>query len=159
MCRRPLLSQGFTLIEVLVVLVIIGIAIGGASAGLDVLHRRDADLAVGRLRHVLEAAARQAQVRGHPVAFDLVADGYRFSTPDAGGIWNPWELPPRFVARILPDTLRWGGLRIGGRMADRIVFGNRSPEFELILQTPSGNIVLSGRATGQVVETRNAGAS
>ena len=60
---RPRLA-GFTLIEVMVVLVIMGVVATGISVGLDSLRGRDVDQALRRLRLVLEASADRALVRG-----------------------------------------------------------------------------------------------
>ena len=56
-------SAGFTLIEVMVVLVIMGVMATGISLGIDSLRGRDADQALKRLRLVLEASADRASVR------------------------------------------------------------------------------------------------
>lgn len=74
--RRP--QSGFTLIELLVVLVLIGILAGvvtvagtpGARGGL--MH--DAD----RLAQLLSLARDESQIRGAPIRFEPLEEGYRF---------------------------------------------------------------------------------
>lgn len=154
MASRSQSSGGFTLIEVLVVLIIIGVVASGTSIGLDALRARDTDLAVDRLRHVLEAAAEHAQIRGRPIALDRLPDGYRFSMLDADGSWIALDEAPTFTERRFPDALNWQALQIEGRPVDRLVFGSLAPQFELTLATPDGRVVLSGRETGEVAEAR-----
>ncbi len=146
-------SRGFTLIEVLVVLTILGVVISGVSVSLETLRGRDTGLAVERLRWVLEATAERARIRGQSIAFETLPDGYRFSMRDTDGRWIALEEAPLFVERVLPDDLRWAALRVNEQSARYIVFGTRSPRFELELLTPDGSVLLRGRGTGEV-ETR-----
>lgn len=144
---------GFTLIEVLVVLIVVGIAVSGASLGLDALRARDTTLAAERLRFVLEATAERAQIRGQPHALELLSDGYRFSALDVDGRWAVLDEPPVFAEKLLPQGMHWE-LRIDGRRADRIVFGHRTPRFEIRLTTPDALFALTGSETGAVVVRR-----
>lgn len=148
--RRLAAIGGFTLIEVLVVLSIVGLVIAGVSWSLEALRHRDEDLALERLRHVLEATAERAQIRGQPIALELLPDGYRFSVLDTDGRWIAWEAPPVFAERRLPESFRWGPLQAGPSVERRIVFGSRAPRFELTVHTPKGLMQYSGRSTGAV---------
>ena len=150
--------QGFTLIEVLVVLVILGVAISGVSIGLDALRGRDDELALERLRWVLEATAERGRTRGQPIAFELLPDGYRFSLQEADGRWVAFESAPVFVERVFPASLAWAGLRVEGQRSERIVFGNRAPRFELQVNSPGGTTHLQGRPSG-VVDSHRRGVS
>ena len=148
--RRPA-PHGFTLVELLVVMIVIGVAVSGVSLGLDALRGRDAALATERLRWVLEAAAERAQVRGRPIAMEFLSDGYRFSILGADGRWAAFDEPPVFAEKLLPPQVSWE-LRIDGRPADRLVFGTRAPRFELVVRTPDGRVALSGYETGAVAQ-------
>ncbi len=146
-------STGFTLIEVMVVLVIMGIMATGLSVGLDSLRGRDADQALKRLRLVLEATADRAIVRGRPIALELLSDGYRFSALDPDDNWRPLNDPPVFTEKALPAGLAWGGLRLEGggeSSATRLQFGSQAPEYELRVTTPGGEARLTGKANGEV---------
>lgn len=156
---HPALHQrGFTLVEVLVVLLIVGIMSGGVSMALDTARRNDADDAIERLRRTLEASAERAAIQGRPIAIDFLTDGYRFSALDANGRWRPFEHPPIHVGRTLPSTLRIEGVRLttGQGTASprplqrRLILAARSPRYELILNGPRGRIVLTGDPTGRV---------
>jgi prepilin-type N-terminal cleavage/methylation domain-containing protein len=112
-------NAGFTLIEIMVVLVIMGVMATGISIGLDSLRGRDADQALKRLRLVLEATADRAIVRGRPIAIEFLPDGYRFSALDPDDNWRPLNDPPVFTERTLPGGLSWAGLRLDGQQALR----------------------------------------
>ena len=143
-------ERGFTLVEVLVVLAITGIALGGVTLAIDAARRADPQLAVERLRHALEAGATRAGVRGRALAVDFVADGYRFSELDADGRWRALDEPPLYVSRELPDGLRWGRLATSDGDVRRLVFGRRTPPFELVVLEATRRHVLSGDRNGRV---------
>jgi general secretion pathway protein H len=139
---------GFTLIEVLVVLTIVGLVLSGVSWSVEALRHRDGDLA---------ATAERAQIRGQPIAIELLPDGYRFSVLDPDGRWIAWEAPPVFAERRLPESFRWGTLSGGSGVERRIIFGIRAPRFELTVHTPKGTLRYTGRSTGAVLlEAHNA---
>jgi general secretion pathway protein H len=145
---------GFTLIEVMVVLVIMGLVATGITVGLDSLRGRDAEQALKRLRLVLEASADRASVRGRPIAVEFLPDGYRFSALDPDDNWRPLIDPPVFAERTLPAGLAWAGLRLDGQgeaTSPRLQFGSQAPEYELRVATPVGEARLTGRASGEVI--------
>lgn len=78
---------GFTLLELLVVLVIMGIMLGAVSLNaVQTTHQRlqtDAQ----RLSLLLQMAREEAIVRNRPTAFEVVQDGYRFLVLNE----NKWE--------------------------------------------------------------------
>ena len=153
--RRGLRGHtGFTLIEVMVVLVIMGVMATGISLGLDSLRGRDADQALRRLRLVLEATADRAAVRGRPIVVEFMPDGYRFSALDPDDNWRPLNDPPVFTEKTLPGGLYWSGLRIDGQpetATPRLQFGTQAPEYELRVATPGGEARLIGKANGDVI--------
>ena len=147
---------GFTLIEVMVVLVVLSVI--ASMLTLSVSARHTADDEVERLRLVLEAVAEQAQIRGTPLAVELLPQGYRCSAFDLRGNWTPIRNEALFAQRDLSEELRWQALTIDGRASPlTLVFGSEMPVFDLEIATPSGNLHLLSRPTGSV--QRRAGVS
>ncbi len=143
-------TGGFTLIEVLVVIAIIGLVASGLSLSLDALRARDTHRELERLRLVLEATAERARVHGQAIAFELLPDGYRFSRIDTDGRWLPLEEKPIFVSRELPDDMRWGSVQNDLGDDQRLVFSQRAPRFVLGLHLGTQRAQLRGTATGAV---------
>lgn len=153
--RRPATaSRGFTLIEVMVVLVIVGIVAAGVTLSLGSMQGRDAGLALERFRRVLEATAERAMTRGQPQAIELLADGYRFWAQGDDGNWHVLADPPVFVERTLPPDMAWGSLSRGGQasvgVGQRLAFGTRTPEYELLIRTAQGTARFVGLLSGEV---------
>ncbi len=152
MLTAPARYRGFTLIELMVVMLIVGIAMGMISLGLDVLRSRDDQLALERLHMVLEACAERANLRGQPVELELLEDGYRFAEYDVDDKWHALESPPLFIEKRLPTGYRWAGLRQDRPTPpNRLQFGAMPPNFELALKTPQGIVLYRGRETGRVI--------
>jgi general secretion pathway protein H len=146
-------ATGFTLIEVMVVLAIVGTLAGVLGLGLGALSGRDAERAVARLRLVLEASVERAEVRGQPTAFERLADGYRFSAQTTDGRWQPLEEPPMFTETRLPAELRWGAASFAGRALAReaaLTFGPTPAAFTLELGGDGAAWRLAGFASGEV---------
>ncbi|RKP45500.1 GspH/FimT family pseudopilin [Trinickia fusca] len=81
-------AHGFTLIEMLVVLVIAGILVSLASISLTRNPRTDLNEQAQRLALLFESASDEAQVRARPIAWEPVAGGYRFDMRTEDG-WRP----------------------------------------------------------------------
>lgn len=153
--HHPSHHRGFTLIEVMVVLLIMSVAAAAVSLGLGSLHGRDEARALERLRRVLEATAERAMVRGEPLAIEFLADGYRFWAKGEDGNWRSLIDPPVFTERVLPEGAVWGNLARNGQAAasgvgQRLAFGVRAPEYELQVGTPQGTARYTGLLSGEV---------
>ncbi|MGB9094261.1 MAG: GspH/FimT family pseudopilin [Gallionella sp.] len=70
--------QGFTLLELLVVMVIVGITLGAVSFNAMPSERQVLQNDAQRIALLLQSARDEAIVRDRPIAFEADPDGYRF---------------------------------------------------------------------------------
>ncbi|MEK8090184.1 type II secretion system minor pseudopilin GspH [Thermithiobacillus plumbiphilus] len=76
-------QRGFTLIEILVVLVLIGITLGLVGINLMPDQRRELGEEAQRLALLIEQAQEEAVLSGNTLGFELSANGYRFVRENA----------------------------------------------------------------------------
>lgn len=79
-------APGFTLLELMVVLVIIGICTAGIGLGLGSLldPQRQLRQDARQLAQRLQAAREEARIDGRPIRWQADAQGYRFSRREQG---------------------------------------------------------------------------
>lgn len=83
-------ERGMTLIEMLIVLVIIGIAAGGVALGIGSATRAPSvETEARRLALRLQAAADDAMIGDRIIAFTVEKDGYGFAAVDRDGSMAP----------------------------------------------------------------------
>lgn len=123
-------QHGFTLIEILVVLVIIGIMVGLVGVRLmpddDRLVRTEAE----RLALLLEQTRDQAVASGEPIAFSVEQGRYRFWDLDPDNRWVPREGDELLQDRSLP-----GGVKLAALQVNQTILAPGEP----LLFLPSGN--------------------
>ena len=107
MRRAP---AGFTLIEVLIVLVIFGIAAAAISLRLLPDDARRARQEAEATALLIEQAAAEAESTGRPLAWLPETTQSRFERPDGQGGWAGVSDDPDFAPRALSGGLRWGPL-------------------------------------------------
>lgn len=102
-------ARGFTLIEILVVVVIIAIVATGAVLSLSVLGQdRELDTERDRLVDLLDYAQDQAALQTRELGLYCTLDGYRFLIFDPGtNLWKDVTYDDALRARQLPDGLRF----------------------------------------------------
>jgi len=101
-------ARGFTLIEILVVVVIIAIVTVGAVLSLSVLGRGDNELETeqNRLVDLLNYARDQASLQTRELGLYCTLDGYRFLEFDPlTNLWQDVTEDDALRARQLPDGL------------------------------------------------------
>jgi len=89
-CRIPRRYRGFTLAEMLVVLLVIGLAAGLAYARLDADPRQAMEREARRLAAALEHAAALAQWRNQTFGVAASGAGYRFWRREPGADGDRW---------------------------------------------------------------------
>ncbi|CAB3749214.1 GspH/FimT family pseudopilin [Paraburkholderia humisilvae] len=141
-------SSGFTLLEMLVVLMIAGLLIAVVALAPSRNRRTDLNEEAQRLATLLESADDEAQVRSTSIAWEPMDGGYRFFQRTENGKWLP----------LTDDVLgphRWGtdvtGVSIrytGGAGIQRVVFGEESIEVPVTITLYSGAVSLLVVGTG-----------
>jgi general secretion pathway protein H len=97
---------GFTLVELLVVLVVISIALGMVVVQLMPDNRAVLREESQRLALLLENAGMEARSSGHPLAWSAEKNGYRFSIKNEYGDWVGLNDDAMFRPRQLPEEVQ-----------------------------------------------------
>ncbi len=113
MSERRSIAKGFTLIEILVVVLIIVTMIGIAGVRLTRgeidLVREEAD----RLALLLQSAQQEAMLQGRYYVLATAREGYQFLTPDDKGRLRPVQ-DELLRARTLPAVVRIAAVLVDG---------------------------------------------
>lgn len=139
-------QQGFTLIELMVVLVIIGIASAAVSLSIRSDPTRLMRQDIERLAQVLEAAQSEVHVDGRPILLRADSEGYRFFRQGGENFADDPLLRPRqwqnqpLQVRVEPNKdllidAEWIGEPI------RILLSDGQHQVELS-RSPSGKVTL-----------------
>jgi len=106
--QRELNQQGFTLLEVMVVIVIIGILFSMANLNVFQSSDRQLEEAARRFAGLVQLANEEAIINDTSYAVALSKDGYQFYLLDAAGKLQPIpEVDRAFRARSLPSYGRF----------------------------------------------------
>jgi general secretion pathway protein H len=104
-CRlRP---RGFTLLEVLVVIVIVGIMVSVATISIGTIGRdNQVQDEAERLQSIMNQASQEAQLQGREYGLLVDSDGYEFFIFDAKlQTWQPISDDELLTSRALPEGL------------------------------------------------------
>lgn len=161
------MARGFTLIEMLVVVVIIGILTTGVALTISDNPRQNARHEAQRLAQLLEIASHEARAGQRLLAWSAHEQGYDFfvaennsdRTPDAR--WQALTDDPMFRPRTLEAGVKFGSIQVEGQPLSAgglLIFRRGDPPlFRIQLQTtalansaspleikslPSGRVVL-----------------
>jgi general secretion pathway protein H len=147
-------SSGFTLVELLVVMVIIGITLGLATLNALPSPRQDLENEAKRIALLLQLARDEAIVRNRLVAFEANGERYRFMVRGDTG-WEPvtrddllrersFKNPP--LRLVLEPS--GSGAGSGGPDMLRITFGREPVDRPFVLTLASGANAVAIRADG-----------
>lgn len=145
---KALRSNGFTLAEILVVLLVIGIAAGFVYAELTSDPRRALEREGLRLAAALEHAAALAQWKSESLGFSANGGVYRFWRRGGDNNWTAVSDDDVLQPRALPDSLVAAPLWYAGQSvpADAIVplrASGRNEPYVVELDSPEWRVLLS----------------
>ncbi len=110
--RQKWHPRGFTLIEMLVVVMVMGLLIGLVSVSLRPDERGLLKLEADRLAQLLTLATEEARLTGKNIRWVADAGGYKFSRLRPDGEWSEIRDNDLLRARSLPQGMAISGLRI-----------------------------------------------
>ncbi len=144
--------RGFTLLEMLVVLLIVGIVSGVATLALSRNPHTDLREQGQRLALLFESAGDEAQLRGRPLAWQANATGYGFIEADGSGGWHPLRDTllgaQRWTVPVTGVSIRYAGSAYD---ASRLVFGLESvtQPVAVTLYAPFGQVRIVSNGNGR----------
>lgn len=150
--------KGFTLVEVLVVLVIVGVLLGLVSVNYSRDNRQQLQQEAHRLALLLSHASNIARTTGQPVAWASQPQNYGFYGLSADG--KNWTLllnESHLYTRQLPENMRVVQTRVGGsqlQYGDKIIFSpaGLNADFLITLSAEKLSAEIQGNLLGQVID-------
>jgi general secretion pathway protein H len=141
---------GFTLVELMVVMVIIGMTLGLVSLNAIPTPQQNLQNEAQRLALLLQLARDEAIVRNRLVAFEADPDRYRFLVRNETR-WDPVtrdDLLRERAFKTAPLTLLLDPPGAGSANPLRIVFGREPVDKPFVLTLASGDSRIAIRADG-----------
>lgn len=149
---KRLTQRGFTLLELLVVLVIVGIMLGFVTLNAMPSSRQALQNEAQRIALLLQLARDEAIVRNRPLAFEVDQYRYRFWILDENNVWQTIDKDDMLRERefqrapvnlaVDPPMMGQNGNTL------RIVFGREPVDKPFVLSMSVGDATVSIRADG-----------
>lgn len=133
--------RGFTLLELMVVVLIMGLIVGLVSVVVEPDERSLLKVEAQRLAQLLELAASEAQITGISLAWTAEADAYQFQQQTEATGWIAVTGNDSLRPRKLPPGIRLSGLVIENSPAPeslRIEFGAYGQTTAFVVELSSG---------------------
>jgi len=152
---RTARSDGFTLIEMMVVLLIAGILAAAATVTMTRNPHTDLKEDAQRLALLFETASDEAQLRDHPLAWEPDANGWHFVERlrgPAGDTWVPLA-DNLFAPQAWKDAVSGVAIHFAGssQAAARVLFGVESISAPVVvtLYSDAGAVQIDGSGNGR----------
>ena len=147
--RGRLAASGFTLLELLVVIVIAGIMLGMVSFNMMPGDRQVLQSEAQRVALLLQMARDEAIVRNRQVAFEADSERYRFLIRDEKG-WLPITDDDLLREREFKHSVSFSinPPLAEGTQGFRIVFGREPVDKPFVLTLSAGEASIAIRADG-----------
>ena len=148
-------ARGFTLIEIMVVMVILGITLVLVSVNFSQDDGKVLTEEANRLAALLEHAQSEAMITGNAAAWSAQNGKYQFWQRGKDGKWDQPSSDEILRARTFSVAIEWGENRVAGnpiKLDDRLIFlaGGLNQPFELKLKYRDKQLTIRGNPTGRV---------
>jgi len=143
-------ARGFTLLELLVVVCIVGVTLGMVTYNIMPSNQQALQNEAQRIALLLQAARDEAIVRNHPIAFEASSEHYSFQVRNDTG----WEaitdddLMRERPFKVGPMSLLMDPPPVTGSDPLRIVFGREPVDKPFVLTLSAGDNSVAIHADG-----------
>lgn len=148
-------SGGFTLVEILVALLVIGIVTAVAALNMSPDDRGAVKTEAANLADLLEETSEDAQDTGSEIAWSGNGSGYSFWKRQDDGSWAEMAGDDFYRSRVLNDGVRIAEVKADGKILPQgkmLLFKpsgvNRT--FEIVLEKNGAAMTVSGDALNRV---------